>query len=105
MQKQFSFEVPPSTDSNNNDQQQQQEASRVENKSSVVVHVGRVDVSSIYSQSCSLIVPVVTHHMMYKIGILQLNKHINRIGATVPLTGQGFGVLFLGGHISPKNRS
>jgi hypothetical protein len=30
---------------------------------------------------------------------------LNRIRATVPLTGQGFGVLFLGGHISLKNRT
>jgi hypothetical protein len=27
---------------------------------------------------------------------------INRIGATVPLTGQGFGVLFLGGAYLPQ---
>jgi hypothetical protein len=32
-------------------------------------------------------------------------QHINRIQATVPLTGQGFGVIFLRGHISLKNRS
>jgi hypothetical protein len=32
-------------------------------------------------------------------------QHINRIRATVPLTGQAFGVIFLGGHISLKNRS
>jgi hypothetical protein len=30
---------------------------------------------------------------------------INRIQATAPLTGQGFGVFFLRGHISLKNRS
>jgi hypothetical protein len=30
---------------------------------------------------------------------------VNRIQATVPLTGQGFGVIFLRGHISLKNRS
>jgi hypothetical protein len=30
---------------------------------------------------------------------------LNRIGATVPLTGQAFGVFFLRGHISLKNRT
>jgi hypothetical protein len=30
---------------------------------------------------------------------------VNRIPVTVPLTGQLFGVIFLGGHISLKNRT